>query len=268
MRIHNKSIGVIGAGKMGQAILQGLLGAGVKPNLIAASEPDAASRTLLRRRLKISAHRKNAQAAACDVVILAIKPQVMQSVLSEVVPAMVPGQLIISIAAGIKIRALEYYLPKNPVVRAMPNLPATIGLGITALAFGKCCQAIHRQLAIKLFDSVGMTVVIPEKQFDAITAVSGSGPAYVFQLAQAWQIAAVNLGVSPKSAQALVMQTLKGSVSLLEASPLGAQALVKQVASKGGTTEAALKVFVKRQFESMFKEALSAAAKRSKELSC
>jgi len=149
----------------------------------------------------------------------------------------------------------------------MPNLPATVGCGFSAIASGRRATPRHRRMAIELFSAVGEVVELPERLFDAVTAVSGSGPAYVFLLVQVWEQAARRLGLSSAVASRTIRCTLEGSVRLLQASGLSASRLIADVASKGGTTEAALRVFAQRRLQAQFDEALRAAARRSKELS-
>ena len=149
----------------------------------------------------------------------------------------------------------------------MPNLPATVGCGFSALAFGRAVTPRHRALAAAIFGAVGDVVELPERLFDAVTAVSGSGPAYVFFLVEAWQRAARSLGLPEAIARRAVAQTLEGSVRLLRASALPASTLIEQVASKGGTTEAALKALAARHVARHFAEAMRAAERRSRELS-
>ena len=261
-------IGVIGAGKMGQALIGGLVAHGVPRRAIRAADVSAATRREVSRRHRVTVVSDAASAVrSADVVILAVKPQQCEELLSRIGPSIRRNQLVISIAAGITTRWLERRLPGVPVVRVMPNLPATIGCGYSAIADGRRARAHHRRIAVALFGAVGYVVELPERHFDAITAVSGSGPAYVFFLAQIWQEAAQRLGLPADVAACAIDATLKGSVRLLRCSGEPARVLVGKVASKGGTTEAALKVFRARRVAAHFAEALRAAARRSKQLS-
>lgn len=263
--LRGKTIGFIGAGKMGQALIAGLRAQGVAGRRLFAADPDPVMQRRIRR---LGAHTADLCHVACqaDVVVLAVKPQQMRQVVEAVAPCLGPRQLVISIAAGITLRWLQQRLRKVPVVRAMPNLPATVGCGFTALACGRLALASHRRLASALFGASGTVCELPERLFDAVTAVSGSGPAYVFFLVQAWEDAARALGLPPAAAACAIRQTLEGSACLLAASHEDAGALIQAVASKGGTTEAALKVLARRRVSAHLVEALRAAARRSREL--
>jgi pyrroline-5-carboxylate reductase len=202
-----------------------------------------------------------------NIVILAVKPQQFAEVVAGIAPTITRGQLIISIAAGITLRWLQERLPDVPLVRVMPNLPATVGCGFSAVVLGRSTGARHRAKALALFQTVGEVVELPERHLDAITAVSGSGPAYVFFLVQMWEAAAASLGLPRSVAERAIRQTLEGSLRLLQASGEPASVLMGKVASKRGTTEAALKVLARQRVSVHFMEALRAAARRSKELS-
>ncbi|MBI3321495.1 MAG: pyrroline-5-carboxylate reductase [Candidatus Omnitrophica bacterium] len=253
---------------MGQALIAGLLGRGVSPAAIRAAEanPDTHRRVAARFRVGVSAD-LSAVVRASDVVVLAVKPQQVPDVLPPLRLHVRPRQVVISIAAGITLRWLQARLPGIPVVRVMPNLPATVGCAFSAITPGRFATARHRTIALALFNAVGDTLELPERLLDAITAVSGSGPAYVFFLVQAWEEAARTLGLPPRIASRAIRQTLEGSVRLLRSSPEPATALISHVASKGGTTEAALTVLSARRVAAHFAEALKASARRSKELS-
>jgi pyrroline-5-carboxylate reductase len=204
---------------------------------------------------------------AADVLILAVKPQQMSGVLRELSPVARLQQLFISIAAGIPCRAIELALPRVPVIRVMPNLPATVGQGFAAYALGRHARARHRAIAQGIFEAAGAAVCVPERLLDAVTAVSGSGPAYVFFVAEAWMEAARQLGLPAAVAEQAVRQTLRGSLELLEAHRLSPSEWIGKVASKKGTTEAALTVLARRRVRAHLIEAIGAAARRSRQLS-
>jgi pyrroline-5-carboxylate reductase len=268
MSLRGVRIAVIGAGTMGQALIRGLLAHGVPPSRLRASEARATARRAVSRRFGIAALARNTEAArGADVVLLAVKPQQMAEVVGQLAPVLTRRQLVVSIAAGITLRWLEARLPGAPLVRVMPNLPATVGCGFSALAPGRRATARHRAVAKALFAAVGTVVELPERHFDAVTAVSGSGPAYVFYLVDVWEAAARALGLPPALAARGIRQTLEGGVRLLQADSASAAELIKRVASKRGTTEAALKVLARRRVGASFSEALRAAARRSRELS-
>ena len=287
--LRGKTIGFIGAGTMGQALIRGLLARGVRRRALCASDPsEAIRRRVSRLGVRITA-RNEALARAADIIVLAVKPQEIAGVLTELAPCLRPRamrsiagtgpakslrdfagprQLVISIAAGVTRRALQSQLPGVPVVRVMPNLPATVGSGFSAFALGRHASAAHRSITRAMFEAVGEVVELPERLLDAITAVSGSGPAYLFFLAQAWEEAGVTLGLSRSLAQQAVRQTLAGSLQLLDHGQLSPQEWIDKVTSKRGTTEAALRVLARHRVRQHFVEALHAAARRSKELAC
>lgn len=253
---------------MGQALVRGLIARGVRPGAIRASDPSS----LARRRLQGWGVRTSTENAAAgrgaDIIVLAVKPQEMASVLAQLAPIVGPRQLVVSIAAGVTLQSLESRLPGVPVVRVMPNLPATVGKGFSAFTLGRRTTAAHRAVTKAIFEAVGEAVELPERLLDAVTAVSGSGPAYLFFLAQAWEEAGVRLGLPRPVAQRAVRQTLEGSVRLLSGDRLTPEEWIAKVASKRGTTEAALRVLARRRVQAHIQEALRAAAARSEELAC
>lgn len=262
-------IAIIGTGTMGQALIRGLLRAGISRARLRAADPSASMRRLAARRFGVQVSADNAQAIrGSGVVLLAVKPQQMADVVAQLAPRLSRHQLVISIAAGVTLRWLQVRLPKVAIIRVMPNLPATVSVGFSAITPGSAATSRHRTMARALFGAVGEVVELPERYFDAVTAVSGSGPAYVFYFVQMWEDAARALGLPDAIARRAVRRTLEGSARLLQASGEPAAVLVGKVASKRGTTEAALTVLARRAVSAHFAQALRAAAKRSKELSC
>ena len=265
--LAGKQIGIIGAGTMGQALVKGLLAQGVSRLALGAADARGQARHTVRRRFGIWTTPDNAALIRrSDVVILAVKPQQFPAVVRPLARAM-RGRLVISIAAGMTLRWLRAHLPGVPLVRVMPNLPATVGCGFAGIAAARGTTRRHRRIAQAIFGSVGIAVELPERYLNAVTAVSGSGPAYVFFLVEAWVRAAQQLGLPAPVAAAAVRQTLEGSTRLLAASGEPPAALIRKVASKRGTTEAALKVLVRRRVAAHFTEALRAAAHRAQEIS-
>ena len=272
------TIGIIGTGTMGQALLRGLLAQGVPRRALRVADANPRTRRLVSRRFRLPvAADGGAVARGSDLVILAVKPQQFPDVVALLArhltrPATTRGggasrPLVVTIAAGVTLRWLQSRLPGVPLVRVMPNLPATVGCGFSAVAAGREASRRHRALVRALFGAVGTVVELPERQLDAVTAVSGSGPAYVFYLAHIWEEAARALGLPRAVASEAVRRTLEGSVRLLAESGEPAAALIAKVASKGGTTEAALKVLASRRVPASFAQALRAAARRSQALS-
>ncbi|MBI2173641.1 MAG: pyrroline-5-carboxylate reductase, partial [Candidatus Omnitrophica bacterium] len=264
---QGRTIGVIGSGKMGAAILKGLLAQGLSPSQCFASDPDFKKRQTLSRQLRIHTDSSNrAVVQASTIVLLAVKPQQMAEVLQEIRPDLTHRHLVISIAAGLKLSWLQKRLRGIPLVRVMPNLPATVGFGFSAIAAAKTATSHQKALTLAIFSATGEALELPERYFNAITAVSGSGPAYVFFLALAWEKAARQLGLSSSIARRAILKTLEGSLRMLETTSQPPAILIASVASKKGTTEAALKVLAQRKVADHFVQALQAAARRSQEL--
>lgn len=200
-----------------------------------------------------------------DIVVFAVKPQQMSDMLPAYAKRFGAQPLYLSIAAGKTIAFLESHLGKAPIVRAMPNLPAVIGESMTALCGAENLSPSHRTLAAHMMNAAGKTVWVEEKMMDAVTAVSGSGPAYLFLFMEVLARAAVKAGLPEDAAMALVRQTMKGSALLAETESV--EILRKNVTSPGGTTEAALAVLLKNnQFENLLLDAVMAAMKRAHEL--
>ena len=256
------TIGIVGGGNMGSAIVSGIRGT----FSVRVCEKDALRAGRLRKKFRIAVQDLKTVVENSDAVILAVKPQDFESVLGEIRP-LLTHQLVISIAAGITTLYIEKRLrEKTRVVRAMPNLPASVGQGMTALCKGRWANAADIKLSRKIFENIGRVIEVQEKWMDAVTAVSGSGPAYVFLFVECFMKAARSLGFSDEMSKTLVMQTLKGSLNLLENRKEDAATLRAAVTSKGGTTQAALEVFSAHHFEEIFKKALLAARNRAKEL--
>jgi len=260
----------VGGGNMGEALIAGLVRSGHwKPSQITVCDvrPDQLAQLQLRYKVRASADNRWA-ARDADILLLAVKPQHMKHVLEELGPVIRKSQLVLSIAAGIPSSFIENYLAKGvPVIRIMPNTPALVGLGMAALARGGSAKEPHERMARGIMETVGAVVTVPEDHMDAVTAVSGSGPAYVFYLAEAMLGAGIELGLAPHVADQLVRQTLKGAGALLAQSHEEAHTLRQRVTSPGGTTEAALKVMEKAKVRAIFSKALRRAAERSRELS-
>jgi pyrroline-5-carboxylate reductase len=249
---------------MGGAIIGGIC----QTYSILLCEQDQKRAQWLKRRYKVAICDLETTAKESKAVILAVKPQNFEAVLEGLNPYLEKNKLVISIAAGITCQYIEKRLgAKMHVVRAMPNLPVQVSEGMTGICPGRAAVHGDLTLACRIFGGIGKTIVVEEKWMDAVTALSGSGPAYVFLFIECLVKAADDLGLDEEIGRELVMQTIKGSVKLLEHQKAGAAALRKKVASKGGTTQAALQVFNKYKMTEIFKRALTAAHKRAKELS-
>lgn len=256
-------IGIIGGGNMGSALIAGLH----KKYQVCVCEQDQKRAADLKRKYGVCVCGLECLAQVCDVIVLAVKPQGMEAVVNELAGALKAKTLVISIAAGITTKFLEKRLPaKTRVVRTMPNMPAQIGEGMTALCKGKKATSRDMNVAQRILGCVGRTVVVDESLIDAVTAISGSGPAYIFFVVECMLKAARSLGVSQNMAKELVYQTVTGSVHQMRASAEEPAVLRERVTSKRGTTEAALKVFMKARTDTIFLNAMKAAKKRSREL--
>jgi pyrroline-5-carboxylate reductase len=261
---------ILGAGSMGRALVGGLLRSGTRPEQLNVGEQDVAARAALRRDFGVSALADNAQAAAgAAVVVLAVKPQDAVATLTALA-GLFAGQrpLVVSVAAGVRIAALEGACgPGIAVVRAMPNRPALVGAGITGLFAGSDISPAQRESVQGVLGSVGETVWVPnEEALDAVTALSGSGPAYFFLLAELMAEAGEGLGLESAAARRLASATLYGAGLLAHAADCDLARLRAEVTSAGGTTEAAVRVLEGAGLRTTVAQALSAAAQRSREL--
>jgi pyrroline-5-carboxylate reductase len=257
-------IAFIGAGNMAASLIGGLRAQGVPASHIRASDPGAEQRAKIAAEHGIEVFEDNASAiAGADVVVLAVKPQVMKQVCEPLAALLEPGQLIVSIAAGIPCASLSRWLGTELLVRCMPNTPALLGEGASGLYATAQVSPAQRQQAEQLLGAVGIALWLDEeKQIDAVTAVSGSGPAYFFLLMEAGE----KLGLSPEVAARLTLQTALGAARMALASDVGPAELRRRVTSPKGTTEAAITSFQGNGFEALVERALAAADHRSAEL--
>lgn len=258
---------VIGTGVMGETLLAGLLRAGWS-----ASDLVAADRREYRRAEVEATHgvrtATNADAAAeADTILLVVKPQDVSEVLPELAAQMRPGTLLVSLCAGVTTAALEAKLPEGtPVVRVMPNTPAQVDEGMAAVSAGSHADPEHLERATAIMSAVGKAIVVPEKYQDAVTAISGSGPAYLFFVVEAMIDAGVMLGLPRDVATQLVSQTMYGSAKLLVESGEHPTVLKERVTSPGGTTAAALRELEAHKVKAAFITAMEAARDRSAHL--
>lgn len=267
--VIDRTIAFIGAGNMASAIIRGLIGTGtMTPGRILASDLDAKRLEHLSATLDIRVAHDNAAAVhEAAVVVLAVKPQTFPQVLPVVSAALDRDSLVISIAAGISTRIIERALPEGSrVVRTMPNTPSLVGAGSTAVTGGRHATDADLELAETLFRSVGLVVRVPEEQIDAVTGLSGSGPAYVFAMIEALRDAGIAEGLPEETALALATQTVFGAARLLleEAEP--PEVLRQRVTSPGGTTRAGLDALASAGFATALRGAVRAATRRSVEL--
>ncbi|MFI4885811.1 MAG: pyrroline-5-carboxylate reductase, partial [Steroidobacterales bacterium] len=254
---------VLGAGNMGRALIGGLLRHGMRPEQITVGESREAARAALAQELGIAATADNAAAIAkADLVVLAVKPQHAGSVLAALAPQLQPRRpIVLSVAAGVRIQALQSWCGAGvPVIRAMPNRPAFVGAGVTGLYAPAEIGASQRATAAQIMQSVGEVVwVATEEALDVVTALSGSGPAYYFLLAEAMMQAGVELGLPVDTARRLSIATLHGAGLLAQGSDGDLARLRTEVTSKGGTTEAALRTLQAADFNELICRAVAAA---------
>lgn len=265
-----QSVGFIGAGNMAEAIAQGLLeNKVVAAERLIVADPSEERCALFAQRFGAAVAADNlAVLRAADVVVLAVKPQVMAAALEPLRGAWRTGQCAISIAAGIRTEKLDAMCGGVPaIIRVMPNTPALIGQGVSAICAGPRADESAMQLAGSLFAAVGATLRVNEDMMDAVTAISGSGPAYVFYWLEAMLAAAKAEGFDDATARTLVYGTLSGAAALAQASAEAPDVLRARVTSKGGTTEAAIRTLSARGAGDAMIAAVRAAAERSRELS-
>jgi pyrroline-5-carboxylate reductase len=263
------TVGFVGTGNMAEALIRGLLRAGVATaEQLLGSEPRAERRAELSERYGMRLVADNPEVArAADVLVLSVKPQVMAPVLDQVKPHLKPGALVVSIAAGIPLSVLEGRLGAGTrVIRTMPNTPALVGAGATAIAAGSQATEADVAAARRIFDSVGLTVVLEESQLDAVTGLSGSGPAYIFLVIEALSDAGVKVGLSRYNAQALAAHTVLGSAKMLIETDEHPGRLKDMVTSPGGTAIAGLHTLEAGGLRTTLMNAVEAATRRSREL--
>lgn len=257
------SIAFVGGGAMGGSIIHRLLEEGHDPGGLLVVDPSDQVRSDFAA-AGLTTSNDIMSAVGARVIVLAVKPQHLAEALAPLEG--LDDELVISVVAGVPTRVLEQHLGPVAIVRCMPNTPALIGRGMTALAGGAHATPLHVNQARDILGAVGDVVEVDEADLDAVTAVSGSGPAYVFLLAESMMAAGKDLGLDPSTATRLVEQTLVGAAHLLAESPDGPDALRVRVTSPGGTTQAALEVFDEGDFRGLVHRALAAAARRSREL--
>lgn len=265
--LFNLNIAFLGGGVMGEAIIKSLLRSGaVLPQKIILSEPNADRRALVSDRYHVHGCTDNADAARnADIVVLSVKPQVMEKVLAELRGVLKPSALVLSIAAGISIDTMQNGLGGHAaIVRVMPNTPAQIGQGISVWTCTDGATDAQREQAIAILKAMGEEVFVEDEHYlDMATALSGSGPAYIFLLMEALVDAGVHMGFPRATAERLVMQTIKGSTEFAIASKLHPAQLRNQVTSPGGTTAAALYELEKGGIRTVIAQAVWAAYERS-----
>ena len=257
----------LGAGNIAQAIIGGLIATGFKPDDICASDPYSEQlKKLTAIGVQTSVNNIDAIQGA-DVVILSVKPDVVESICTEISPV-AAGKLFISVAAGITATSLKTWLDSSTIIRCMPNTPALVKKGMTGLFATSAVSAEQRKVADTILSAVGETLWFDEEaKLDAVTAISGSGPAYFFYVIEVMQEAALAAGLSTEESSKLVLQTALGASEMALQSTEPTAELRRKVTSPGGTTAAALEVLQQEGIDSIFLKAVTAAKKRSEELS-
>jgi len=263
-------VGIVGAGNMASALVKGWLAAGLyEPEQIWVSDVDKEKAAQFRRRFKIGIAADNAElVAGSKVIVIAVKPQIIDTVLAQVRPGGVGGKLFISIAAGVPTMRIEAGLgAETRVLRVMPNTPALLGRGMSVLVRGRYATPADEKLGLKLLAAVGQAVTVPdERMLDAVTGLSGSGPAYVYLMVEGLITGGVHAGLPRPLAVQLVLQTLRGAAAMLQETGETPEALRAQVTSPGGTTLAGLGELERRGFKDALAAAVVAATRRSAEL--
>lgn len=268
--MKNSNIAFIGAGNMANSLIRGLLNKGVPATNLYATDINPDQLQTLKQECGIHTGDAAAVARNADIIVLAVKPQVMATVCESLAPLITrPDCLIISIAAGTPVSSLERWLGTDrPIVRCMPNTPSLVGVGATGLYANHQCKDGHIKLASAIMEAVGIACWLhAEKDIDTVTALSGSGPAYYFLMMEAMEKAAIAMGLDADVARKLSIQTALGSGQLAAGSDVAPDELRRRVTSPGGTTEQALRSFNNSGFESMVDTAMRAARERAAELS-
>ena len=262
----NSNICFIGGGNMAQALIGGIISRGLPPTRITVSDPVEQIRQLLQEK-EVHVTQDNVAAIKnADVVVLAVKPQVLATVLRPL-KGLLSDKLVISIIAGAEIQTISNLIDSNRIVRVMPNTPALVQTGAHGIYANDVVGTSDRELTSQILAATGLTIwVNSEAQIDAVTAVSGSGPAYFFYLMESMIRAGKNLGLDEKVATALTLQTALGAAQMAITSSNTPSELRKNVTSPNGTTQAALEVFDRAQISQNIQSALAAAQKRSQEL--
>ncbi len=269
-----KTVAIIGCGSMGTAILAGMLHHGYKPEQIKLTTRTVEKADGLAKKYMVTAYateyQPNANSLAtegADLIIIAVKPLNVSKVLDEIAVVLDPNALVVSVAAGITIETMSKHVAKtNQVVRAMPNTPALVGKGVTGIAFGVSVSQEQRMQVEELFSAVGKTLVIEEDQIDALSTISGSGPAYVFFVIEEFIKAAKEHGFSEDQAYLMVTETFLGASLLLTKTQADPAELRRQVTSPNGTTMKAIAILEEGNLEDLFVKATKAALARAKEI--
>ncbi|MAT52496.1 MAG: pyrroline-5-carboxylate reductase [Porticoccaceae bacterium] len=267
--MKNATIAFIGGGNMATSLIGGIVEKGFPAASVRVSEPVAEAREQLTARFGVAVTDDNHSACMnADVVVLAVKPQIMKPVACDLSDALGHKPVVVSIAAGIPVAALETWLGKGtPLVRAMPNTPALVHTGATGLFASPAVNGAQKSLVESLFSAIGSALWLDsEADIDAVTAVSGSGPAYFFLLMETMEKAGVDLGLTPEAARTLTLQTALGAARMAMDSDVDAAELRRRVSSPAGTTEKAINTFIDGDLPGLVARAMTAARDRAREM--
>ncbi len=272
--MQDNTVAILGAGSMGTAILAGMIKAHIKPEHVKVTARRVESADALAKKFGVTAYATSYQpnanslaVAGAQVVLLSVKPAYIIEVLDQIKDVIAKDALVISVAAGVTTATIEEHLPESvAVIRAMPNTPALIKLGVTGISVGSRTTPEHLAIATELFTGVGKTLVIPEEQIDALSTISGSGPAYVFYFIEEFIRTAVAQGFSDDEAYLMVSQTFLGASELLVQTQGDPAELRRQVTSPNGTTMKAVAILEEGNLHDLFFKATSAALQRAREI--
>ena len=263
----------IGAGSMGSAIIRGAINSGYEPSEITATNRSRATSVELAKELGINSfnletdpHANIKAVRDSKMVVLGVKPYQILETIDEIFDSLSSGTIVVSVAGGITIDAMQEKLPGKPVFRVMPNTPSMIGMGVSGIAAGKHCDQQHIDSVVKLFESVGEVIQCPEEQIDSLSTISGSGPAYVFYFIEQFEKIAIEQGFTQAQAQVMVRQTFLGASELVSRGGSTPAELRAKVTSPNGTTEKAIEVFDNSDIHKIFTEATDAARKRARQI--
>ncbi|GAA3029270.1 pyrroline-5-carboxylate reductase [Microbacterium dextranolyticum] len=267
------SIAILGAGSMGGAILHGLIRSGAAPHVTVTNRTAASAASLSGQdgvtslSLEADPAANTTAAAASDIVLVGVKPVMVPDLLREIAPVLRPGTIVVSLAAGVTLATFTSIVGDDiPVIRSMPNTPAVVGKAVTGLSAGAAASADDVALVRRLFETCGVVIEVPEEQIDALSTISGSGPAYVYLLIEDLTEAARGKGFSDADAALMAEQTFIGAAALLDASGEDPAELRRRVTSPKGTTERAIAVLQGARLDGVFAEATDAALARAKEM--
>jgi pyrroline-5-carboxylate reductase len=266
-------VAILGAGSMGGAILEGLVASGIAPHVVVTNRSRAKAATLEGRSgvesiaLEEEAEGNLRAAAGADVVLIGVKPAMVPDLLREIAPVLRPGTVVVSLAAGVPLGAIAGALDdRAAAMRAMPNTPAVVGKAVTGLSAAPTVTSDQRTLVRRLFETCGVVIEVPEAQIDALSTISGSGPAYVYLLIEQFTLAAIAKGFAEADARLMAEQTFIGAGALLAASGEDPAELRRRVTSPKGTTERAVAVLEQARLHELFTRATDAALARAREL--